>query len=59
MMFYSLPLRADGEVLIDSIYYKLDDATKTASVVPYYPDTYVGHSKKLVIPSQVKHGGKT
>ena len=59
MAFYSLPLRADGEVLIDSIYYKLDDATKTASVVPYYPDTYVGHSKKLVIPSQVKHGGKT
>lgn len=78
MAFYSLPIRALDEVLIDSIYYKLNDKDKTASVQhyakvshenehgdwEYYPDprpviTYTGKSSKLVIPSQVKHGGKT
>ena len=64
MAFYSLPLKADGEVLIDSIYYKLDAATLTASVQrlednQYYLDNYIGYSTKVTIPAQVKHGGKT
>ena len=61
MAFYSLPLKAADAVLIDSIYYKLDDATKTAAVVQNDNNykSYIGHATKLVIPAQVKHGGKT
>ena len=46
MAFYSLPLKAADAVLIDSIYYKLDDATKTAAVVQNDNNykSYIGHA---------------